>query len=80
MVLTSEQFNLLATKEDLKEYITEEKFDKTMNKVLDTLDSIVKKLENIETENVSNLSAHARINRDLLRIKDQAKINSMEVL
>ena len=80
MTLSPEQFNLLVTKDDLKDYITEEKFDKTMDKVFDTLDVIVKKLDNIEKENVSNISAHARINRDLIRIKDQAKIDSMEVV
>jgi len=80
MTLSPEQFNLLVTKDDLKDYITEEKFDKTMDKVFDTLDVIVKKLDNLEKENVSNISAHARINRDLIRIKDQAKIDSMEVV
>lgn len=81
MTLTLEQFNLLASKEEFNQL--EKKVDKLGDqngRILDTLDVIVQKLDKHEIENVVNIEAHARINRDLLKIKDQAKIKEMEVV
>ncbi len=80
MTLTPEQFNLLTTKDEFKQL--EKKVDKLGDqngKILDTLDVIVQKLDKHDTENVANTQAHARINRDLLKIKKQARIEEMEV-
>ena len=82
MTLTPEQFNLIAMKADLEPLARKEDVatKKDIDNVLSVLDTIVSKLDNIEKENVSNISAHARINRDLIRIKDHSEINSMEVV
>ena len=85
MALTPEQFNLLATRGDLEkqgEDIREIKKDlkENFNKVFDVLDVLVKKKGDQEAENVANLEAHARMNRDLLKLKEYNNLDSMEVL
>jgi len=49
MTLTPEQFNLLATKEDLKELeerlVSKEEFNEFKNDVFGALDGVVKKLD-----------------------------------
>lgn len=64
MSLTPEQFNLLATKDDLECLARKDDVatKSDIDNVLSVLDAIVKKLDNIETENLSNISAHTRIN------------------
>ena len=84
MTLTPEQFNLLATKEDLKNFITREEFKKELNErfnqVNNTLDYIVQKLDKFEQYQISNTVAHDRINRDLFKLKKHTKLESMEVV
>jgi tetrahydromethanopterin S-methyltransferase subunit G len=60
MTLTPEQFNKLATKEDLKKFYTKNEMDEKFDKVLTAVDGVAKKLENIETELLSNQVAHDR--------------------
>ena len=45
MTLTPEQFNKLATKEDLKNLITKDYFDKKIDKILTIVDGIAKNFE-----------------------------------
>ena len=47
MTLTPEQFNLLATKEDLKDYVTKNQFDEKTDKILNAVDAVMKKLDDI---------------------------------
>lgn len=56
MALTPKQFSQMVTKQDLKdlEYRMDEKIDKKFDKVLTAVDGVAKKLENIETELLSN--------------------------
>lgn len=58
---TPEQFNKLVTKdyldEKLKSYVGEDKFNEKFDKVFSVLDTIVKKLDNLEAENVANIEA-----------------------
>jgi hypothetical protein len=60
MTLTPKQFNLLATKEDLKEFATKTELQEVKSDVLSAVDAVMKKLDNIEHAFVSNLAAHDR--------------------
>lgn len=55
MTLTPEQFNLLATKEDLKDFMTKDEFNEKTYKILNAVDAVRVKLDNIEHAFVSNL-------------------------
>ena len=80
MTLSSEQFNMLATKEDLKNFMSKDELDKKLGKIINILDVLVKQKKDQELENLANIKAHGRINRDLLKVKEQAKIKDMEVV
>lgn len=84
MSLTSEQFNMLATKEEMEDLKGEvdklsNKVDEGFDRVSFVLDTVVSKLETLEGEKESNTIARDRINRDLWRIKKK-KLGEMEVL
>ncbi|PIR92691.1 hypothetical protein COU01_00240 [Candidatus Falkowbacteria bacterium CG10_big_fil_rev_8_21_14_0_10_44_15] len=71
MTLTPEQFNILATKDDLKDLkreITEELGDK-IDKVLTAVDSLAKKHETFEQELTANIGAHDRFQADITKLK-----------
>lgn len=63
MTLSPEQFNKLTTKEDLKNFVTEDKMDEKFDKVLSAVDGVMKKLDNIEHVFVSNQAAHDRFEK-----------------
>lgn len=77
MTLTSEQFNRIALKEDLKEFYNKEEMDKKFDKVLTVADAIRKKLDNIEHAFVSNLAAHDRFEKRLTRIEKHLELSPM---
>ncbi len=79
MTLTPEQFNLLATKEDLKNYVTKDGFDKKTDKILNAVDAIMVKLDNIEHAFVSNLAAHDRFEERISRLENYIGINQPKV-
>lgn len=62
MSLTPEQFDILVTKDDLKnlEERLDEKMDKKINKVLTAIDGIAHKHQSFETEMAANVGAHDR--------------------
>ncbi|MEI7498546.1 MAG: hypothetical protein WCK11_04690 [Candidatus Falkowbacteria bacterium] len=61
MTLTPEQFDKLALKEDLKDFYTKKEMDVKFEAVMDVLDHVVHKLDNIQNEFVSNQAAHDRM-------------------
>ena len=69
MTLTSEQFNILATKDDVKKEIfeSEERIRKDINKVLTAVDGLAKKTENVEVEQTSNIVAHDRYEKRITK-------------
>jgi len=70
MTLTPEQFNKLATKEDLEK--VEDKVDvlaENMSTLLTSVDGLAKKLDDIEHAFVSNQAAHDRFESRLERIE-----------
>ena len=82
MKLTPEQFNILATKVDIKEIRKEmasmmNKDDK--NEILNAVDKVMKKFDDRKTEDAANQAAHYRIQNDVndvrnhvgLKIKNQ---------
>ncbi|MFH0840570.1 MAG: hypothetical protein V1865_01105 [bacterium] len=69
MTLTPEQFNLLATKEDLKSLVTLDKMNEKFDQVLTAVDGVVKRLDNIEHSFVSNMAAHDRFEGRITKIE-----------
>jgi hypothetical protein len=79
MPLTPEQFNKLATKDDLKEYITKNQFDQKTDKILNAVDAVMVKLDNIKHAFVSNLAAHNRFEEWIARLENFVGINQPKV-
>ena len=77
MTLTPEQFNKLATKEDLKNLKERVASRKDMDNVLAAVDSVVKKLDDIEHVFVSNLAAHDRFEKRIARIEEHLSLNPL---
>lgn len=60
MSLTPEQFDILATKDDLRELKKEMATKEDINKILAAVDGIAHKHQNFETEMTANVGAHDR--------------------
>jgi len=77
MTLTPEQFNKLATKEDLKEFLKKEEFGEAKNEILGAVDAVMHKLDNIEHAFVSNQAAHDRFEGRLERIEKHLDLSPL---
>jgi hypothetical protein len=78
MTLSPEQFNKLATKEDLvgiKSDIVEMK--EGINNILTAVDGLTKKVVDIEHAFVSNQAAHDRFEKRLTRIEQNLKLEPL---
>ena len=75
--MTPEQFNILATKDYVKEEIhsSEERIKTEINKVLNAVDTFAKKTENVEIEQTSNISAHDRFEKRISGIETNLNLN-----
>jgi hypothetical protein len=71
MTLTPEQFNLIATKEDLKNFHSKDELDKKFDQVLTAIDGLAKKVDNLDHEFVANLGAHDRFETRITKIEKQ---------
>lgn len=60
MTLTPEQFNKLATKEDLKNLYNKEELDYKFDKILTAVDGLAKEVRDMRSEFASNQVAHDR--------------------
>jgi len=69
MTISPEQFNKLATKEDLKDFATKDHLDNKIGEVLNAVDGIAKRFDTIETEFKADKIAHDRIQEDVDNIK-----------
>lgn len=79
MTLTPKQFNILATKDDLKlikEEIIEEIGEK-LNLILNSVDGIAKKHQDFEVELTANQGAHDRFEETFA--KTNQRIKAIEV-
>lgn len=80
MPLTPEQFNKLATKEDLASFQQEVRESiVTKQEFYNTMDAVVKKLDNIEHAFVSNLAAHDRFEERISRLENYIGINKPKI-
>ena len=70
MILTPEQFNKIATKDEQEELKGEVKeIKKDVKTILGSLDEIVKSVKDMKEENTSNINAHDRIQQDVNEIR-----------
>ena len=69
MTMTPEQFNQLAIKEDLKDLVTKEYLDKKVDKVLNSVDGLVKRFDVIETEFEMDKLAHDRMQKQIDKLE-----------
>jgi len=72
MMMTPKQFNQLATKEDLKEFVTKQDLSKEINKVLNAVDGLAKKFDTIETESKMDKLAHDRMQKQIDKLELKA--------
>ncbi len=77
MTLTPEQFNKLATKEDLKNYATKDEVREFKDEVLTAVDKVMDKLDDIEHAFVSNLAAHDRFEERIIRLEKALKLQAV---
>ncbi len=77
MSLTAEQFNKLATKEDLKDLATKTELTEVKSEILGAVDAVMVKLDNIEHAFVSNLAAHDRFEKRITRIEKHLQLSTM---
>ena len=76
MTLTPEQFNKLATKDDLSSFKQEIKGSMvTKQEFHNVMDVVIKKLDNIEHAFVSNQASHDRFEGRLERIEKHLGLN-----
>lgn len=73
MTLTPEQFNKLATKEDLKNFATKGEMNEKFDQVLTAVDGLAKSVKDFHTEMAANQGAHDRMSDNIdgheIRIK-----------
>jgi hypothetical protein len=76
MALTPEQFNIIATKEDLKDMkreITEELGEK-LDQVLNAVDGLAKHVKDFRIEMASNQAAHDRFETRISKLEEKGMI------
>ncbi len=76
MAMTPEQFNQLATKDDLKDFVTKDHLDKRVDEVLNAVDGLANRFDKIETEFKMDKFAHDRIQNDVDQIKSHLDLKS----
>lgn len=66
MPLTPEQFNLLATRDDFNQLEQRlDNIDLKLDKLINSVDSIAKKIDLMGQEATSNIGAHDRMNESI---------------
>jgi len=75
MTLTPEQFNLLATKEDLKNFVTKEDLREVKNDILSAIDGLAKEVKDMKEEQVFNIAAHDRFEERITRVEKKLNLN-----
>lgn len=76
MLLTPEQFSILATKDDLRdlEERLDEKMDKKIDKVLTAIDGIAHKHQKFEIESAANVGAHDSFEKKFTKADKRVEI------
>ena len=74
MELTPEQYNFIATKEDLKGFATKHDIDDKFDKMLTAVDGLAKKFDNFSAEMAANQAAHDRYDQSISELKSKVRI------
>jgi hypothetical protein len=77
MKLSPEQFNIIATKDDLNNL--EEKIDlkitQKMDRILNAVDGLAKSVNDMKAEFASNMAAHDRFETRITRVEKQLELD-----
>jgi len=71
MTITPEQFNKLATKDDLKDFVTKEEFNKKTDQILYAVDGIAKNFQDHKIEHIANQAAHDRFEERITELENR---------
>jgi len=74
MALSAEQFNKLATKGDLRNFVTKEEFIDGKNEILNAVDEIKQKFDDHKTEHSANQAAHDRFEGRITTVEKKVGI------
>jgi hypothetical protein len=74
MTLSPEQFNQLATKKDLNDYASRDDLQVFKNEILEAIDVVIKKLNNIEHDYIANQAAHDRFENRITQAEKSIKL------
>ena len=76
MILTPKQFNILATKDDVKEAViaSEERMTKKIDKVLTAVDGIAKNFQKFDQELMANVGAHDRFEKKFTKTNERVEV------
>jgi hypothetical protein len=77
MPITSEQFEKIALKEDLRGFAKSEEITQMKDEILASNDKLMKKLDIIEHAFVSNLAAHDRFEKRITRLEKHLQLGVM---
>lgn len=79
MALTPEQFNIIATKQDLKdlEYRLDKKISDKMDTILNAVDGLAKNVNDMRDEFTSNIAAHDRFEKRISRTEKQLNLKPL---
>jgi hypothetical protein len=69
MSITPEQFNKLATKDDLKDLEQKLVSKSEFSDMLNTLDGVAKNVKDIKSDQAANLDAHNRLQEDINEVR-----------
>ncbi len=60
MTLTPEQFNKMATKEDLVNLASKDELQEMKNEILSAIDGLARNMNNVNSDRAANMAAHDR--------------------
>ncbi len=63
MTITAKQFNKIALKEDLKNFVTKDDLNEKSDKILTAIDGLCKRVSDFQAELASNQMAHDRMQK-----------------
>ena len=77
MTLTPEQFDILSTKDDVKEAVeeSERRISRKIDQVLNAVDGIAKEHQNFQQELAANQAAHDRFDEEIAGVKEYIGLN-----
>ena len=74
MTLTPEQFNNLATKEDLLSVASKHELQEMKNEILTAIDGLARNMNNVNADRVANMAAHDRFETRITVIEKKLEL------